>query len=194
MIPLILSVMLLLGLPVALVAGEVWIFRGRRVRFWKTYAFHFPDAPGKTTSLRAGPLVADLGKLSLKHIWYHIRIEGISYLLPWRSEWLIAELGEEGLRLRNAPSMFGIVNRLPHLWIPATKVLWATAHPGSWLSSTELSLDLQGSFEPGKDPAFSLPLQINLRLHFESTQEARTWVAHLESMGTQVMGREGLAS
>lgn len=187
-----LALALLVALPASLIWGEVYTFRGRRIRFWKDYAFHFPDNATQATSLKAGPLIADLGRLSLKHIWYHVRMEGISFLLPWRSAWLIAELGQEGLRLRNAPSMFGAVNQLPPLWIPSSQVLWATAHPGSWFSATELSLDLKGGFEPGKDPTFSLPLQINLRLHFDSTQQARTWAAELEVMGIQVMGRGGL--
>lgn len=186
------ALLVMLAVPLGMLGAEVHTFRGRRIRWWQSYAYHFPEAPSTEAHLKAGPLVADLGELSLKHIWYHIRVEGWSWLLPWRAEWLMAELNQDGLRLRNSPSIFESVNQLPSLWIPRERMLWATVSSGNWVQDATLSLDAKGEFEPGKDPAFSLPLQVNLRLHLDSNQQARAWVAQLQSMGVSIMGAEAL--
>lgn len=176
------------------IGSQVYSFRFHRVSRWRQYAWHFPDSASRMVRLRNGPAHGNVGEIALHHAWHYLIFQHWSFMLPMRASWLHAELTDEGLRLWNDGSLFHAVNKLPRLWIPKERILWATADTGANLFPASLKLDVRGEFEPGKDPAFSLPLQLSIHLFLPSDQVARAWSEHLMNMGVSVLGVEGLAS
>ncbi|HJV23512.1 MAG TPA: hypothetical protein VJ570_12490 [Holophagaceae bacterium] len=178
----------------AVVGCQVYAFRFHRVRRWREYAWHFPDSDSRMVQLRSGPSHGTVGEIALHHIWHYLLVQQWSFFLPMRASWLHAELTADGVRLWNDGSLFQAVNDLPRLFLPRERILWATADTGANLFPASLRLDVRGEFEPGKDPAFSLPLQLSIHLFLPSDLVARAWSEHLGTMGVSVLGMEGLAS